>query len=63
MLFRCKCQRGIEELIDTGKEVGPEVNRNKNMVMWCHQNSGQNYNLRIGKIYFENVLKLRCAND
>jgi hypothetical protein len=41
--------KNTEALIDTSKEVDLEVNteKTKYMLMSCHQNVGQNYNIKI----------------
>jgi hypothetical protein len=48
-----------ETLIDASKEVGLEVYAEKTeyMLLSCHQNAGQNHNIKIGS--FENVGKFK----
>jgi hypothetical protein len=43
-------KKNTETVIDTGKEVGLEVNagKTKYVLILCQQNGGQNYNLKIG---------------
>jgi hypothetical protein len=47
-------------LIDGGKEIGLEVNaeKTKYMLLSCHQNKGQNHDIKTAKRSFENVAKL-----
>jgi hypothetical protein len=49
--------KNTDTFIDTSKEVGLEVNteKTKYMLLSCHQNAGQNYNIKIGNRCFENV--------
>jgi len=49
-------KKSTEPLLEAGREVGLEVNaeRNKYMIMSCHQNGGQ-YNLLTVNKCFENV--------
>jgi hypothetical protein len=48
-------------LIDAGEKVGLEVNAEepKYMLLFGHQNAGQNYGIKIGKRCFENVGQFR----
>jgi hypothetical protein len=39
-----------ESLLEASRVVGPEIN--KYMIMSCHQNSGQNQNMRIANEFF-----------
>jgi hypothetical protein len=50
-------KESTETLIDAGKEVGIEVNveRNKYMLLSRHQNVGQNRDVKIANSSFENV--------
>jgi hypothetical protein len=49
----------IETLIDAGKEVGLEVNagKTKYMLLFRHQNAGQNHDMKIANRSFENILR------
>jgi hypothetical protein len=44
--------------IDANVEVGPEINTEKTKS--CHQNAGQNHDIKIGNRCFENVAQFRC---
>jgi hypothetical protein len=48
-------------LIDVSKEVGLEVNtqKTKYMLLSCHQNAGQNHDMKIANRCFENVAQFR----
>jgi hypothetical protein len=50
-----------EPLLEASREVGLEVNtvKTKYMVMSSHQNTGQNYNLVIANVSYENVVKFK----
>jgi hypothetical protein len=52
-------KKNMETLIDASKEVGLEVNKEKTkyMLLSCHQNAGQSYNIKIANRCFENVSK------
>ncbi|PNF40110.1 hypothetical protein B7P43_G09988, partial [Cryptotermes secundus] len=54
-------KRNTQTLIDASKEIGQEVNRGKTayMLRSRHQNAGQNHDVKIGKICFENVAQFR----
>jgi hypothetical protein len=54
-------KKNMETLIDASKEVGLEVNTEKNMYMLLsrHQNAGQSYDIKIAYRSFENVAKFR----
>jgi hypothetical protein len=43
-------KKNTQTLIDASKEVGLEVNteKTKYMLLSCHQNAGQNYDIKIG---------------
>jgi hypothetical protein len=43
--------------IDASMEVSVEVNteKTKYMLLSCHQNSGQNHNIKVANRFFENV--------
>jgi ribosomal protein S2 len=53
--------KNMETLIDSNKEVGPEVNteKTKYMLLSHHQNAGQSYNLEIANRCFGNVAQFR----
>jgi hypothetical protein len=47
-----------EMLIEASRDVGLEINAEKTKCMiMCHQNSGQNQNIRIANELLENVAK------
>jgi hypothetical protein len=48
-------KKNTETLIDASKEVGLEVNaeKTKYMLLSCHQNAGQNHNIKIGNRQFK----------
>jgi hypothetical protein len=50
-------KRNTQTLTDTNKTIGLEVNteKTKYMLLSCHQNAGQNHDIKIGNRYFENV--------
>jgi ribosomal protein S2 len=50
-----------EDLIDASKEVDLEVNTEKTKYMFlsCHQNAGQNHDIKVANTAFENVLQFR----
>jgi hypothetical protein len=50
-------KKGTETLIDASKEVGLEINaeKPKYMLLSCHQNVGQNRDIKIANGSFENV--------
>jgi hypothetical protein len=54
-------KRITESLLQTGREVGLEVNKEetRHMVVSRHQNLGQNYNLLTANKSFENVTKFK----
>jgi hypothetical protein len=54
-------KKNTEALICASKEVGLEVNAEKTvyMLLSCHQNAGQNHNIKIGDISFENVAQFK----
>jgi hypothetical protein len=55
-------KENTQTLIDTSKEVGLEVNteKNKYTLLSRHQNTGQNDDMKIGNRCFENVAQFRC---
>jgi hypothetical protein len=54
-------KRNTQTLSDASKENGLAVNteKTKYMVLSRHQNAGQNYNIKIGNRWFENVAQFR----
>jgi hypothetical protein len=50
-------KKNTETLIDASKEVGLEINveETKYMLLSCHQNVGQNQDIRIANRSFKNV--------
>jgi hypothetical protein len=54
-------KKNTEILIDASKEVGLEVNteKTKYMLLPCHQNSGQNYDIKTANQPFENVAQFK----
>jgi hypothetical protein len=54
-------KKNIETLRDDSKEVGLEVNveKAKYILMPRHQNAGQNHNIKIGDISFENMAQFK----
>jgi hypothetical protein len=52
-------KKNTETLIDASKEVGLEINieKTKYMLISCHQNVGQNLDIKIANRSFENVLQ------
>jgi ribosomal protein S2 len=54
-------KKNMEPLIDARKEVGLEINTEKTtyMLLSCHQNAGQSYDIKIADSCFENVAKFR----
>jgi hypothetical protein len=50
-------KKNTESLIDSSKEVGPEVNTEKTKYMFLsrHQNAGQNHDIKIANRCFKNV--------
>jgi hypothetical protein len=50
-----------ETFLGASEDVGLEINaeETKYMIMSCHQNSGQNHNIRIANELFENVAKFK----
>jgi hypothetical protein len=50
-----------EKHLESSKDIGLEINaeKTKYMIMSCHQNSGQNQNIRIDNESFENVTKFK----
>jgi hypothetical protein len=56
-------KKNTQTLIYPSKEVGLEINteKTKYMLLFRHQNTGQNHDIKIGNIlvYFENVAEFR----
>jgi hypothetical protein len=54
-------KKNMETLIDASKEVGLEINVEKNeyMLLSCHQNATQNQDIKIANRLFENVSQFR----
>jgi hypothetical protein len=54
-------KKNTETLIDASKEVGAKVNaeRTKYMLLYSHQNAGQNLDIKIGNRSFESVARFR----
>jgi hypothetical protein len=61
MLDEHKQHKNAEDLIDSGKEVGIEVNaeKTKYMFMSYHQNAGQNHNVKMANNSFENITQFK----
>jgi ribosomal protein S2 len=53
--------KNTETLIDASKEVALEVNteKTKYMLLFLHQNAGQNHDIKIANRCFENVVQFR----
>jgi hypothetical protein len=58
----CTIKRGTETLIHASKAVDLEVNTEKIKYMLMSQNAGQNYDIKIANIHFENV-RTRVTNQ
>jgi hypothetical protein len=58
LLLEC---RATFWLIDASKEVGLKVNaaKTKYMLLSCHQNTGQNHNIKTSDRSFENVAQFK----
>jgi hypothetical protein len=54
-------KKNTEAVIGASKEVGLEVNAEKTKYIFlsCHQNAGQNHNIKIGDRPFENVAQFK----
>jgi hypothetical protein len=54
-------KKNAEALTDASNEVGLEVNTEKTMYMWisCHQNAGQDRNIKTTNGFFDNVAQFR----
>jgi hypothetical protein len=54
-------KNNTETLIDASKEVGLEINldKTKYMLLSCHENVGQNRDVKIAKRSFENVSQFK----
>jgi hypothetical protein len=54
-------KENTETLLEASRGIGLEINaeKTKYMIMSCHPNAGQNWNIRIANELFENVAKLK----
>jgi hypothetical protein len=54
-------KKNTEPLIDTSKEVGIEINveKTKYMLLSCHQNVGQNQDIKIANRLFEKCVTVQ----
>jgi hypothetical protein len=54
-------KKNTETLIDTSNEVGLQINteKTKYMLLSCHQNAGQNHDIKTANRRFENVAKFK----
>jgi hypothetical protein len=54
-------KENTETLLEASRDIGPEINAEKTMymIMSRHPNSGQNQNIRIAIVSFENVAKFK----
>jgi hypothetical protein len=54
-------KENTETPLEASRDVGLEINaeKTKYMIMSCHQNSGQNQNIRSANESFEDVVKLK----
>jgi hypothetical protein len=54
-------EKNTKTLIDASKEVGLEVDaeKSKYMLMYCHQNAGQNHDIKIADRSFENMIHFK----
>jgi hypothetical protein len=54
-------KKNTEALIDASKEVDLDVNieKTKYMLLSCHQNAGQNHEMKIGNRSFGNVAQIK----
>jgi hypothetical protein len=54
-------KKNMETLIDASKEVGLEIHVEKTeyMLLCCYQNEGQNQDIKIASISFENVSQFK----
>jgi hypothetical protein len=54
-------KENTETLIEASRDIGIEINaeKTKYLIMYRHQNSGQNENIRIGNESFEEVAKFK----
>jgi hypothetical protein len=54
-------KKNMQTLTDTSKEVGLRVHieKTKYMLLSCHQNGGQNHDIKIANRCFENVIQFR----
>jgi hypothetical protein len=54
-------KKNTDSVIDASKEVSPELNAKETtyMLLFCHQNAGQNHDIKIANRHFENVAQFR----
>jgi hypothetical protein len=54
-------KKNTETLTEASKEIGIEVNteKTKYMLLSCHQNAGQNHNIKIADTSLENVAQFK----
>jgi hypothetical protein len=50
----------MDALRGSSKEAGLEGNREKTMLMYRHQNAGQNHNIKIAHRFSDCMVKLEC---
>jgi hypothetical protein len=57
--------KNTESLIFASKEIGLEINveKTKYMLLSCHQNVGQNWDVKIANRSFENVSPFKIFGD
>jgi hypothetical protein len=57
-------KKNTQTLIDASKEDGLEVNteKTKYMLLFRHQNTGQNHDIKISSRCFENVAQFKYSN-
>jgi hypothetical protein len=57
-------KKNTETLIDASKVIGLQINveKTKHVLLICHQNIGQNWDIRIINRLFENVSQFKLRN-